>query len=127
MTAHLGDGPVTLFEIMLNATGGAAGNGVFQQRMVRNDSEAIVFLLDFTDKTSQEGLNQRFRLGAFAFFFRMDHRDDTVAMHHFFHLRRRNEVALLSVHFEEAKALFRALNDPFRARRLGMQLLFKLR
>lgn len=84
MTAHLGDGPVTLFKIVLNAAGGAAGNGVFQQRMVRNDSEAIVFLLDFTDKTSQEGLNQRFRLGAFAFFFRMDHRDDTVAMHHFF-------------------------------------------
>lgn len=61
MTAHLGDGPVTLFKIVLNAAGGAAGNGVFQQRMVRNDSEAIVFLLDFTDKTSQEGLNQRFR------------------------------------------------------------------
>ncbi|VGP63126.1 hypothetical protein SB00610_03050 [Klebsiella quasipneumoniae subsp. similipneumoniae] len=127
MTAHFCDGPVTLFEIMLNATGGAAGNGVFQQRMVRNDSEAIVFLLDFTDETGQEGLNQRFRFGAFAFFFRMDHRNDTVAMHHFFHLRRRNEVALLSVHFEEAKALFRALNDPFRTRRLGMQLLFKLR
>ena len=127
MTAHLGDGPVTLFEIMLNATGGAAGNGIFQQRMVRNDSEAIVFLLDFTDETGQERLNQGFWFCAFAIFFRMDHRDDTVAMHHFFHLRRRNEVALLSVHFEEAKALFRALNDPFRARRLGMHLLFKLR
>ncbi len=94
--------------------------------MVRNDSEAIVFLLDFTDKTSQEGLNQRFRLGAFAFFsewITATIRSPCIT----FHLRRRNEVALLSVHFEEAKALFRALNDPFRARRLGMQLLFKLR
>ncbi|MFH4317231.1 hypothetical protein WAI88_22935, partial [Acinetobacter baumannii] len=68
MTAHLGDGPVTLFEIMLNATGGAAGNGIFQQRMVRNDSEAIVFLLDFTDETGQERFNQGFWFGAFAIF-----------------------------------------------------------
>ena len=112
---------------MLNATGGAAGNGIFQQRMVRNDSEAIVFLLDFTDETGQERLNQGFWFGALAIFLRMDHCDDTIAVHHFFHLRRRNEVALLSVHFEEAKALFSALNAPFSARRLGMQVQFKLR
>ncbi len=91
--------------------------------MVRNDSEAIVFLLDFTDKTSQEGLNQRFRLGARVFSEWITRRYGRHAS--LFHLRRRNEVALLSVHFEKPKP-FRALNDPFRARRLGMQLL-KLR
>jgi hypothetical protein len=31
MTAHFCYGPVTFFKIMLNATGGAAGNGIFQQ------------------------------------------------------------------------------------------------
>ncbi|CNT72828.1 Uncharacterised protein [Salmonella enterica subsp. enterica serovar Bovismorbificans] len=48
-------------------------------------------------------------------------------MHHFFHLRRRNEIAFLRVNLKEAKAFFRGFYDPFSARRLGMQLLFKLR
>ena len=127
MTAHFGNGPVTLFKIMLYAARGAAGNGIFQQRMVRNDRKTIVFFMNFADKTRQERLNQFFRFSAFAFFFSIDHGDNTIAMHHFFHLRRRNEIAFLRVDFEEAKPFFRPLNDPFNARSLGMQLLFKLR
>ncbi|SBM21196.1 Uncharacterised protein [Klebsiella oxytoca] len=127
MTAHFGNGPVTLFKIMLYAASSAAGNGIFQQRMVRNDGKTVVFLMNFADKTRQERLNQFFRLSAFAFFFSIDHGNNTIAMHDFFHLRRRNEIAFLRVDFEEAKPFFRPFNDPFNARSLGMQLLFKLR
>ena len=127
MTAHFSNGPVTLFKIMAHATVGAAGNSVFQQRMIGNDGQSVIFLMHFTDETGQERFNQLFRLGAFTFFFSVDHGADTVAMHHFFHLRRRNKVAFLRINFEEAKTFFRPLHDPFNTRSLGMQLLFKLR
>ena len=127
MATHFSHRPVTLFEVVFYAARGAARDGVFQQRMIRNNRQTIVFFLHFTDKTGQERLNQLFRLGAFTFFFGMDHSDNTIAMHHFFHLRRRNEVAFLRVDFKEAKTFFRAFNDPFNAGSLGMQLLFKLR
>ncbi len=127
MAAHFGNRPVTFFELMLNAARGAAGNRVFQQRMIRHDGQAVIFTLNFSHKTRQERFDQFFRLGRLTFFFRVDDRDDTIAMHHFFHLRRRNEIAFLRVNLKEAKAFFRGFYDPFSARRLGMQLLFKLR
>ena len=127
MTAHFCYGPVTFFKIMLNATGGAAGNGIFQQRVIRHDRKTIVFSLHLTHKTGQERFDQFFRLGGLTFLFGMNDGHDAVAMHHFLHLRWRNEVAFLRVNFKEAKALFRGFYDPFCTRRLGMQLLFKLR
>ena len=127
MTAHFCYGPVTFFKIMLNATGGAAGNGIFQQGMIRHDSKTIVFSLHLTHKTGQERFDQFFRLGRLAVLLGMNDGHDAIAMHHFLHLRRRNEVAFLRVNLKEAKALFRGFYDPFCTRRLGMQLLFKLR
>jgi hypothetical protein len=55
MTAHFCYGPVTLFKIMLNATGGAAGNGIFQQGMVRNDRKTIVFSVTLPTKRVRNG------------------------------------------------------------------------
>ena len=74
-----------------------------------------------------ERFNQFFWLCGFTFFFTVDHRDNSVAMHDFFHLRRRNEITFLRVDFQEAKAFFCGFYHPFSAWRLGMQLLFKLR
>ncbi|MNP15819.1 hypothetical protein D3C76_1081900 [compost metagenome] len=54
MATHLGNGPVTLFEIMFNAAFSAAWNRILKQRMVRNDGKTIVFTLYFPDKTGQE-------------------------------------------------------------------------
>ena len=127
MTAHLSNRPVTLNKIMLNATRGAARNSIFQERMVRHDGKTIVFFMHFPDKAGQERFDQCFRLGRLSFLFGMNNGRNAVAMHHFLHLRRRNEVALLPVNFKKAKALFRGFYDPFCTRRLGMQLLFKLR
>ena len=115
---------VTLFKIVLNAAGGAAGNGVFQQRMVRNDSEAIVFLLDFTDKTSQEGLSQRFRLGTFAFFFQ-NGSPRRYGRHASLFICGGGIVAL-QASLRGSQSPFPSITDPFRARRLGMQLLLAL-
>jgi len=95
--------------------------------MIRHDRKTIVFFVYFANEARQERFNQFFRLGGFALLFGMDHGHDAVAMHHFLHLRRRNEVAFLRINFKEAKALFRGFYDPFCTRRLGMQLLFKLR
>ena len=127
MTAHFCYGPVTFFKIMLNAAGGPAGNGIFQQGMIRHDRKTIVFSLYLTDKAGQERFNQFFWLSGFTFLLCMNDGHDAIAMHHFLHLRWRNEVAFLRVNFKEAKALFRGFHDPFCTRRLGMQLLFKLR
>ena len=120
MTAHFSNGPVTLFKFMLHTASGAAGNGVFQQRVIRHDGQAIVLTLYFTDKAGQERLNQLFRLRRFAIFFSVDDGDDTVAMHHFFHLRRWNEITFLRIDFQEAKAFFRGFYHPFSTWRLGM-------
>ncbi|CSE33297.1 hypothetical protein ExPUPEC61_04348 [Escherichia coli] len=95
--------------------------------MIRNDGQTVIFALNFTHETSQERFNQFFWLCGFTFFFTVDHRDNSVAMHDFFHLRRRNEITFLRVDFQEAKAFFCGFYHPFSAWRLGMQLLFKLR
>ncbi len=127
VTAHFGHGPVTVFKIMLNAACGPAGNGIFQQRVIRHDRKAIVFSLYLAHKAGQERFDQFFRLGGLTLLLGMNHGHDAIAMHDFLHLRWRNEVAFLRVNFKEAKALFRGFYDPFCTRRLGMQLLFKLR
>ncbi len=106
---------------------GAARDGVFQQGMVRDDGQTVIFTQYLTDKTGQEGFDQLFRLGGFTILFAMDHSGNTIAVHHFLHLRRRNEVAFLRIDFKEAKAFFRGFYHPFSTWRLGMQLLFKLR
>ncbi len=127
VTAHFSHGPVTFFKIMCDPALGAARDGVFQQGMVRNDGQTVIFTQHLTHKAGQERFDQRFRLGRFTILFAMDHGSNTIAVHHFLHLRRRNEVTFLCIDFKEAKAFFRGFYDPFSTWRLGMQLLFKLR
>lgn len=68
--------------------------------------------MHFPDKAGQERFDQCFRLGRLSFLFGMNNGRNAVAMHHFLHLRRRNEVALLPVNFKKAKALFRGFTTP---------------
>lgn len=83
MAAHFGNRPVTFFELMLNA----ARRGR-ESRLSATDDPARWtgghFTLNFSHKTRQERFDQFFRLGRLTFFFRVDDRDDTIAMHHFF-------------------------------------------
>ncbi|MNE57520.1 hypothetical protein D3C80_1524910 [compost metagenome] len=127
MATHLGNGPVTFFEIVLAVAICTARNRIFQQGMIWNNRKTVVFFVDLPNKAGQERLDKFFWLGSFTILLGVNHRRHTIAVHHFLHLRRRDEVAFLRVDFQEAKAFFRGFYDPFCTRRLGMQLLFKLR
>ncbi len=127
MATHFCYCPVAILKLMADIACGATLNRIFQQGMVRHNRQALVFLLHPTNKAGQERLNQRFRLSAFAIFLAMDHSGNTVAMHHFLHLRGRNEVTFLRIDFQKAEAFFGAFNDAFSSRRLRMELLFQLR
>ena len=59
--------------------------------------------LDATDKTTQEGRDQGIRLGLLFLVFRADKGCDAIAMHHLFHLHRRDEVALAIIGFQKAE------------------------
>ena len=88
--------------------------------MIRHNGQTVIFALNFTHEARQEGFDQFFRLSRLTIFFCMDNRNNTVAMHHFFHLRRWNEIAFLCIDFQEAKAFFRGFYHPFSTWRLGM-------
>ena len=124
VAAHFCNGPVAFFKIVFHTTLSATRNRIFDQRMIGNDRETVVFAVHTPNKAAQERLNQFFRFGALFLFFRMDHSDNAIAVHHFFHLRRRNKVAFLRIDLEETETFFRAFDNPFRTRRLGVKLLF---
>ena len=127
MAAHFRHCPVAIFKCMADIACRATLNGIFQQGVIRHNRQAIVFLLHPANKAAQERFNQGFRLSAFAIFVAVDDGGDTIAMHHFLHLRWRNEVTFLRIDFQKAEAFFGAFNDAFSTRRLRMELLFQLR
>ncbi len=127
MATHLRHRPVTIFKLMADIARRATLDRILQQGMIRHNRQAIVFLLYPANKAAQERLNQGFRLSAFAIFIAVDHGGDTIAVHHFLHLRWRNEVAFLRIDFQKAEAFFSAFYDAFSTRRLRMELLFQLR
>ncbi|MNB94780.1 hypothetical protein D3C75_419400 [compost metagenome] len=127
MALHLCDGPVTILEIMGDVTVSSTLNRIAQQWVVRNNCQTVVFTLYTANKPAEERFDKLFWLSDFAVLFGMNHCAHAVTVHHFFHLRWRNKVTFLGIHFEEAKAFFRAFNHAFNAWSLGMQLLFKLR
>ena len=73
---------------------------------------------------AQERLDQRFGLHDFAFFFCLHRSNNPVAVHDFFHVRRRDEIALLTVYFKKAKAFLSTFNNAFDTRSLRVKLLF---
>lgn len=106
MATHFRHGPVAILEIMAQSTDRTTLNRVFKQRMIGHNRKAVIFFLHAANKTAQKGLDQRFGLGTFAIFIAVDDGNDTVAMHHFFHLWRRDEITFLSIDFQKAESLF---------------------
>src|SRR5471030_811176 len=95
--------------------------------MISDDGKTFIFFCHTADKARQEWLNQRFRLNHFAFLFGLQRGNHAVAMHDFFHVRRRNEVTFLTVYFKKAKAFLSSFNYAFKARSLRVKWLFELR
>ena len=94
--------------------------------MIGNYPETVIifFALHAADKSVQKRGDESFRLCHIFIIHGVNGSSDAIAVHDFFHLRRRNKIGFLSVNFQETVAFIGTFYDPFDTQCFIVELLF---